>query len=250
MFEQYSKYYDLLYKQKNYLKEVSFVEKIFDKYKITEIRNLLTLGCGTASHEIVFAQKGYKITGIDISKTMLDIAKNKIKNLNLENNISLIKGDVRKIKLTKKFEAVLALFNVMGYQISNNDVENTLMGVSGALKKGGLFIFDCWHTPAVLIDKPTNRVKSIKEGENTISRITNSKLDPLKNLIKINFKIVDSKNSKSVSETHTMRYFSIPEISYFLNKNGMELVNVYNFLDLTTKVKDDKWNIFIVAKKK
>ena len=79
-FNNYSKYYDTIYASKNYKAETDFVLKILKKYG-NQGRKLLSLGCGTCTYEILMAKKKYRITGIDRSKEMLDIASKKIKSV-------------------------------------------------------------------------------------------------------------------------------------------------------------------------
>ncbi len=113
-------------------------------------------------------------------------------------------------------------------------------------------MFDCWHGPAVLKDRPTDRVKEIVMGDRHIVRLTSSNLYFEKNIIEISFKLMDIVKSEVkdvVTEVHPMRFWSIPELGYFLEKAGFELVNVSNFLELKSKIADDKWDIFVVARK-
>lgn len=251
VFGNYSDYYDILYRDKHYKKELSFILKVLKIHKSSG-KKILSLGCGTATYEILLAQKGYKITGVDVSAKMLKEARVKIANLALSERIDLIHGDVTKLSVYGKYDIAMELFNVVGYHNSNSELAGMLQGVSKHLKKGGLFVFDCWHAPAVLSDRPGKRTKVIKEGQKNITRKTTSRLLPTKDLIEINFDISakeSGKNPAHVGERHLMRYFSVPELSYFLESVGMKLEKVYNFMSLRSKVSDDNWNIFVVARK-
>jgi len=135
VFENYSKYYDLFYKDKDYLKETKFLLQVIKKYKLIG-KDILSLGCGTATYEILLANKGFNIVGLDLSRKMLNIGHKKVDDLKLNNKIKLILQDVRKITLPKKFDTVMCMFNVIGYQNSNSDLELMLSGVSKHLKKG------------------------------------------------------------------------------------------------------------------
>jgi len=78
-FTLYSKYYDSLYKNKNYLKEVNHYLKISKKYKSKKIKNIVDIGCGTGVHSFLLAKKSYNLLGIDKSQNMLNIAISKKK---------------------------------------------------------------------------------------------------------------------------------------------------------------------------
>ena len=77
VFGKYAHFYDTIYQDKNYKKECDFLEKLFKKFSRKKIQTILDLGCGTASHDILLAKRGYNVTGIDMSNEMLKIAKQK-----------------------------------------------------------------------------------------------------------------------------------------------------------------------------
>lgn len=251
VFEKYSDYYDPIYKNKDYKKEIAFIKKVLSRHHATG-KKVLSLGCGTGTYEIILAKQGYKIVGVDRSSEMLKLGRRKIKEDELEDKINVVHGDVTKLKLKGKFDIAMELFNVVGYHNSNSELSGMLKGVSKHLKKGGLFVFDCWHAPAVLSERPGKRTKVIKDGGVTITRKTTSRLLATKDLIEINFDITAKESGKRpahVKEQHLMRYFTVPELSYFLESVGMKLEKVYNFMSIGSVVKDDNWDIFVVARK-
>ena len=64
-FEQYAPWYDLLYEDKDYAAETSFVEHQLRRHGAAS-GSLLDLGCGTGVHAVQFAQNGWYVTGIDL----------------------------------------------------------------------------------------------------------------------------------------------------------------------------------------
>lgn len=240
VFKKYSNYYDNFYKDKDYNKEVEFLQEVIKRYSSIKVEDILSLGCGTVSHEVILAKNGFRITGIDKSETMLKIAQEKAKGLPIEVKLA----DNRNFRTDKKFDLAMAMFNVIGYQTKNIDMEKTLQNVSNSLKKNGLFVFDCWHRSAVLKDRPLDKTKKIGE----ITRVTRQKLDIQNNTIDINFEIID-KGNKVLEENHKMRFWLLPELEHFLSKTGFKLLKACNFLDLESEVSEDIWNIFIIAEK-
>ncbi len=73
-FGNYSRYYNLLYKDKDYRGEAGFIHDLIRKYS-PEAKTILDLGCGTGRHDLLLAKKGYAITGVDMSEEMLLIAR-------------------------------------------------------------------------------------------------------------------------------------------------------------------------------
>ena len=77
--ELYSRYYDLIYQNKDYFSEVEYIESLIKKDSI-EIKTILDLGCGTGRHDELLCDKGYVVHGVDISEEMLKIAETRRKN--------------------------------------------------------------------------------------------------------------------------------------------------------------------------
>lgn len=250
VFKNYAYYYDLLYQDKNYKGEVEYVDRLIKRY-LPESNAILDLGCGTASHATFFADKGYIIYGIDLSEQMIRLGKEKLGN-RYKGKITLAKGDVRNVKLKQKFDVVTLLFNVIGYQTQNDDLNATLHTANKHLKKGGIFIFDFWYGPAVFLDFPKSKIKKIKKNDLLITRRTTPKININSNYVEINFgmhiKKKGEKESKHFNETHNIRYLFIPEVQNMLKNNGFESL-VFEQWMTSKKPNVKTWYVCAVAKK-
>jgi len=250
-FRKYSKFYDFIYKDKNYRKEVEFVCKFINKYE-PHTKNILSLGCGTCNHEILLAKKGFKIVGIDASAEMLRIAEKKIKEAGLGKDIKIFNRNTQSFRFKKRFGVAIALFNIVGYLADDAQLESTLSNIYKSLTKNGVFMFDCWYLPAVLKDRPTDRIKEVNVGNRRIVRFTKSHIDTANNIIDINFKTLEMDGNNLLSEsddTHKMRYWSFLELKHFLTKAGFSIEFSCNFMDEKSPISENNWNIFIVARK-
>jgi SAM-dependent methyltransferase len=251
--KKYSSVYDALYCGKDYKKEARFIERIIARYSKIGVSKILSLGCGTCGHDILLAKKGYSITGLDFSADMLRIAKDKIKKARLSDKIKLYKKDIKNFSLPHVYDFAIAMFNVVGYLTLNEDFEGMLKGLGTSLRSGGLFIFDCWHAPAVISCGPKRKIKKITSNGRKFIRHTYPKLILEKNVVEITFDVREIKEKKAsfrTKEKHIMRYWSIPEIEYFLNKNGFDLVKTSGFLNIKSKPSLKEWNMLVVARKK
>ncbi len=250
--DMYSDVYDEIYKDKDYERECDFLEEIFREFNI-QPRTILDLGCGSGGHAIPLALRGYKVTGVDISPYMLRKAEEKTKKLLL--NITLKKGDIRKIKLREKFDAVISMFAVMSYQVGNNDVLSALKTAYLHLKKGGLFIFDVWFGPSVLTQKPYERIKEIEKEKEKIIRIAKPKVDIINHTVEVNYRVLKIKKGEKneiteFEEKHKVRYFFPKEIEFMGKIAGFEEIHIFPFLDMRRAPTTEDWNITVVAKKK
>ena len=253
IFDMYAKYYDLLYRDKNYTKEAEYVQKFINRFN-PGARNILDLGCGTGKHDFIFAEKGFDVTGVELSETMIGTAK---QNLELKNELCktlrFYQGDVRNIKLGEKFDVIISLFHVMSYQITNEDLLSTIKTVKEHLKDDGIFLFDFWYGPAVLSERPEARVKKLEDEEIIVERFAEPSLRINENIVDVNYKVCIKEKINGIlneiRETHSMRYLFIPELNFFLNDEGMEIIAYEEWM--TGKVPDDKcWSAFAAARNK
>ncbi len=89
---------------KNTIMEVDF---ILDVLSIPPGSSILDMGCGTGRHAIELAQRGYKVTGVDISSGMLSQAKKKAKEAKVK--VEWIQDDAIRFKSGKRFDAAICL---------------------------------------------------------------------------------------------------------------------------------------------
>lgn len=250
-FEDYASYYDTLYKEKNYTEEMECILRLFQLHANPQPRSLLSLGCGTCSHELLLAKKGFCIEGVDLSEQMLQRAQEKIDIERVA--ITLHLGDVRTIELHTQFDAVLSLFNVAGYQRTQPEFEQFTDTAAKHLKPNGIFIFDAWYQPAVLTDPPSDRIKTIRTGEDReLVRATTQKIDVEQSLLNITFQLTERQGDKilkTFSEHHPMRFFTLHEIDAALEHSGLTRIQAFADLDPTRPVSRSHWNMMIVARR-
>jgi len=152
-----------LYKDKDYEAECDFLEQIFSRCAKYPIRTILDLGCGTGGHALPLARRGYEVTGVDLSEHMLERARQKAAEAGLA--ISFHQGDIRILDLGCTFDVVVAMFAVISYQTSNEDLAAAFRSARRHLKPGGLFVFDCWFGPAVLCNSAGNNAYFVRRDK-------------------------------------------------------------------------------------
>ena len=251
IFADYSKYYDLLYKDKDYNAEVSFIDSLLQTHA-NKANKILELGSGTGKHACMLAKKGYNIVGIDQSRTMLEMAGHLLEaDPVAAKQIRLYEGDVRTFTISEKFDAAISLFHVLSYQTSNHDVEQMFTTVKNHVKPGGLFIFDCWYGPAVLEQKPAVRHKKLENDILVVERIAEPTLDVNANTVNVHYHLfVQEKPNatfQKMEEDHLMRYFFLPEIESLCSQFSMRLELACEWLT-RKELSQDTWGACFVVR--
>jgi SAM-dependent methyltransferase len=242
-FEIFAQHYDLIYNDKDYFKEADFIEECIKYYSKT--KKVLEIGCGTGNYTKIFSDKGYKITGIDISEKMLELARKKC-------DCTFLNMDVRNLFLPHRFDCCLALFAVMGYVTDNSDVTKALKNIRNHLYSHGLLVFDVWNGLAVLRNLPESRIKEVENDEFKIVRFAHPTLKAIDHICEVDYKlVVENKGLNQFSvidEKHRVRFFFPKEIEYYLQNCGFELLKICPFLNFNGKVDENIWNMTIIAR--
>ncbi len=245
-FNAYSRYYDLLYKDKDYKSESAYVVEKLKKY-FNNPNSILELGCGSGSHANYLCKDGFSVFGIERSVQMVEEAKNK-----KINNFEILNSDICVFRIDKKFDCAISLFHVISYVTENSELIKCFQLTNQHLVKNGIFLFDVWFTPAVHALKPERRVKKMEDEDTAVVRTAESKMNFMKNTVAVNFfvEVRDKASDKKVelNEVHSMRHFSIPEIEMLATQTGFEILEVEEFLSAKAPG-DDTWAVSFILKK-
>lgn len=249
----YARYYDLMYSDKNYSKELRCVESWIKKYGKNENKKILSLGAGTLNYERLLAEKGFVINGVDLSPDMVKLARQKIKAENLR-GINVNQGDMLSIsERESKYDIALAMFNVIGYCRGIRELEKVLRGIARVLKPGGIFIFDAWYASAVRQSPPQNRWKKYKKDGFDLYRLTRSQLDKVNDRVKLEIELIELGEENSYrreTERHVVSYWDTRQLRKKLVECGFMVENSCAFPDINRPISVRDWAMAIVARKK
>lgn len=116
----------------DYVEETDLFSKVIKEHSKIEARTLFHLGCGAGGNDHTF--KGhFKVTGVDISEDMLEIAR----KLNPE--VTYLYGDMRTIRLKECFDAV-AIPDSIGHMTTVGDLRKAILTAYRHLKPGGMLL--------------------------------------------------------------------------------------------------------------
>lgn len=245
VFADYSRYYDLLYGDKDDAAETAYVHALLRQHGVAA-GELLEFGSGTGRHGRQLAARGYAVHGIERSAEMVARARQ-------EDGFTCEIGDVRHVRLGRRFSAVLALFHVVSYQIGNADVRAVFARAAEHLEAGGLFVFDVWYTPAVLAQRPSVRVKRVSGPGIEVTRIAEPALYPNENRVDVHYTIFARDTASGrvdvLKEAHPMRHFSLPELDLLAADAGFERVAGEEFMS-GAEPGEHTWGVCCVLRKR
>jgi SAM-dependent methyltransferase len=251
VFGNYARYYDLLYRDKDYLGESQFIHRLIRAHS-PNARNILELGCGTGNHAVLLEKEGYQIHGVDYSEEMLQKADSRLSQLSpdLASRLKFTQGDIRQVRLNQAFDVVISLFHVICYQTTNEDLLAAFATVKEHLKPGGVFIFDVWYGPTVLSDRPTVRVKRLEDEAISVTRIAEPVMYVNENLVDVNYHVfIRDKISnvvEEIQEIHRMRYLFKPELELFLAQSGLKVIDCREWMS-DRAIGSETWGVYFIV---
>lgn len=249
---RHAELYDLFYAAKPYTNEAAFVHQCLQKYGAPAPRRLLELACGTGAHAFALEKFGYQIVATDYSEDMLAIARRKAAQGSSQ--IDFRWQDMRALDLPERpFDAVICLFDAIGYVATNDALRQVLQGVQRHLHVDGLFIFEFWHAGAMLKHYEPVRVRRWQTAQGEVLRISETTLDVARQLASVTYSVYELRADStfsSLTETQTNRYFLVQEMAALLTANGFAPLKWFAGFNADEKITDETWHIVAVARRK
>ena len=141
-FAKYSAYYDLLYRDKDYAGEAAYVADSIRRAK-PDAKTILDLGSGTGRHGRLLAEMGFEVHGVERSPEMVAMAR--AAQPPSAGAFDCEVGDICAVDLGRTFDAVISLFHVINYQVSDRALRDAFQVAARHLGPDGVFLFDVWH---------------------------------------------------------------------------------------------------------
>jgi ubiquinone/menaquinone biosynthesis C-methylase UbiE len=251
--KKYSDFYDILYKEKNYKAEASFIDQLIgEQYSCPKDIQLLDLACGTGRHLEELYKIGYrKMMGSDISRSMINVAIDKFNSI--DNQIKFYTSSFqRSNEIPGEFDVVISMFSAVNYITNYQDQVLSFKNIFNLLKNGGIFIFDIWNGNAVVDHYSPVKILRKKDGHQEIQRISETEINTITQDVSVKFTCSLFENDHreiEFIETHLLHYYYLPEIKNLLFQAGFTVAKICPFMNAQAEIEPLDWNITIVAKK-
>ena len=246
LFENYGMKYDNENFTQGTIGECDFIEKEINYNKAARI---LDIGCGTGRHSIELSKRGYTVTGIDLSESMLKRAKNKASDQNLK--IVFQKHDARKLPFFNEFDLVIMLCEG-AFPLMETDEMNfkILRNAANTLKPKGKLIFTTlnglfplFHSVKEFLDSET------KQGNATYS---NNSFD-LMTFRDHNTTLVEDDSGNKKELQCNERYYVPSEITWLLKTLNFKTIDIFGAktgaFTRDDKLTTDDFEMLVIAEK-
>lgn len=235
--------YDALTENVDYEVRSDYISDFFIAENILS-GTIIDLACGTGSMSKCFADKGYKVIGVDMSPQMLSVADSKLSSVKAQ--YSLINAKMQDYVASEKADAVVCLLDSINHLTDPMDVEQTFKNVFDSLKNNGLFIFD---------------VNTVYKHQNVLFNNTfvfdedeyylvwdNEQVSDREVRILLDFFAFNGESYDRYSEEFNEYAYTVEELTKMINSAGFNDVMIFD--ELThSEPKEDSERIYFVCKK-
>lgn len=136
--QSFGKDYLIVYKHRDFSGALREVRAMADWLGLPRGARVLDLCCGMGRHALALAELGYRVTGVDLSRVLLEEAKKH----DPADSVTWVRGDMRNVPLNGPFDAVVNLFTSFGYFAGDEENGAVLQEMGRLLRPGGRFLLD------------------------------------------------------------------------------------------------------------
>ena len=204
-------------------KEVAFAERKLD---LDGGARVLDLCCGHGRHSVLLAKRGYKVTGLDLSQSYLDLAQRAASDGKVA--IDTVLADMREIPFNDYFDAAINMYSSFGYLESELEDLKVLESISGSLKRGGRLLLDMLNREWAVANYIQNDWHSETDGTLYVERRT---LDLASSRMRVRFIIVGPDGGRHDSIGHDIRLYTLTEMTRLLARAGFGAIEVSGGFD-------------------
>jgi 2-polyprenyl-3-methyl-5-hydroxy-6-metoxy-1,4-benzoquinol methylase len=220
LFENYGDKYDHESFTQGTAGECDFIEKELNFNKNLKI---IDIGCGTGRHSIELTKRGYTITGIDLSGSLLEKAREKAMQHGLQ--IDFVQCDARNLPFDKQFDVAIMMCEG-GFPLMETDEMNyeILRNVSKSLKDKSKFIFTTLNGLFPLFHSINNfHTKDVVDGNATYHSMNFD----LMTFRDYNITKVTDDNGVEKELECNERYYVPSEITWMLKTLGFRKIDIF-----------------------
>lgn len=240
-YKELAVFYDSLMTDVPYQLWAQYLQSIFRRYNSTP-ETILDVACGTGNVSKALADLGYKVTGIDLSADMIQIAKSK----NLP-DIAFHNQGIAQLNLSSRFQAAVSLFDSINYVTDPSELALGMQKVYEHLEDNALFVFDV-NTIYALENHFFDRA-CLSDNYNP-KFVWTSEFNYADSICTVSMTFEATLNGEKVvfKEVHKQRGYSIDELSSIVVGAGFELLDVFKAYKFSKPTKRSD-RVFFIGRK-
>jgi len=231
-----SPYYHILYKDRDEKEAQLFLDNLITFLKPGPAAKILDVACGKGRHSTHLHDKGFNVTGFDLSKESIEHDK-KYEDASL----LFFVHDMREVFRKNEFDIVFNLFSSFGYFDNHDHNEKVICANATALKEGGSLVIDYMNSKKIARNLVAEDVKECRG----IKFLQRRKIDSGKIIKKISF----SCGEENYRFEEHLQLYSLDDFEKMFRKNNLVITNTFGDYNLSAFHEMNSDRLILVAKK-
>ena len=204
-------------------REVAFVARAL---ALEPGARVLDLCAGPGRHAVLLAERGLRVTALDLSQAYLDAAAAEAKRRGVA--LETVRADMRAPGFDGCFDAVINMFSSFGYLESEAEDAKVLRGVAAALRPGGRALFDLINREWVVRNQVADESHAAADG---VIHLEHRELDLAASRNHVTFVAVAPDGSRRDLDGHHIRLYTLTEMIGMLDGAGLRFERAYGGFD-------------------
>lgn len=219
-YERFAEVYDALMADVDYDKWAEYLLSMMPDGELS----IVDCACGTGQISLRMAKRGHRLTGVDRSEDMLQIAAERMRAAGVR--VSLVRQDMSRLELHKPADVILCVCDGVNYLTSLSAVERFFDRAFACLKPGGLLMFDV--SSRYKLERVLGN-RSFGEDDSERAYVWLNAYDDKSKLVRMSLSFFIRRGNlyERFTEEHTQRAHSQTELSLALKRAGFEMNGIY-----------------------
>jgi SAM-dependent methyltransferase len=184
--------------------------------RLTPGARILDLCCGQGRHALRLAELGYNVIGLDLSRTLLQVAKFR---RNPSQTANFVQADMRHLPAVQSFDLILNLFTSFGYFEEDQENQAVFDQFNLVLKPGGFFVFDYLNVDHVVSNLVPSHADQVGDYFIETERQINADI--------VQKKITIHKDGLKRIFYESVKMYDPQEIEMMLCRSGLEILHIF-----------------------
>ncbi len=231
-----SPYYHILYKKHDEKEARRTLDNMLSALNLSANARIMDLACGKGRHARYLAEKGFDVTGLDISLHSIEYASQFE-----QPGLTFYQHDMRLPFRINYYDAIVNFFTSFGYFDNDADHLKSLKNIHKGLKTNGLLLLDYFNSAWVrkaLVPAETKEIDGIQFH-------ATKRLDEKHVYKKVEFDV----NGQSYSFEERVRLFTLSEFETLMQQAGLTIKATYGDYDLNPFDEPNSTRLIIIAEK-
>jgi SAM-dependent methyltransferase len=246
MARQFVQFYDDIYADKDYAKDIRDFQALSELERIERPR-ILEIGAGTGNQTVRLAGLVRELVSVEIDPDFAEMLATKVEAAAL-GNVAIATCPLDQVR-AGDFDAAAAFFHVLNYV---GDLGAFAAALASRLRPGAWFVADLWNRDAVYRDPPRaeTRIKTARRGP--VTQTIEPTVDRARHRVRLHYDIAVDLGGETVRFTEDLDLFvwSRSEVERAFADAGFDSMSFWDYRSYPAAARDDSWGLWLRARRR